>query len=81
VSDYETARWRGTVDATLDDHERRLEAINGNIAAGVEAVHELAVEVATTRQRVAIYAGLAAGGASIAGSVLVGVTIYALTGA
>lgn len=81
MSDYEAARWRGSVDATLDDHERRLESLNGNLAAGAEALHDLAIEVATTRQRVAIYAGLAAGGASIAGSVIVGVTIYALTGA
>ena len=81
MSEYDQARWRGSVDATLHEHDRRLDAINGNIAAGAEALHELTVEVATTRQRVAIYAAFAAGGASIAGSVIVGISIYAITGA
>jgi hypothetical protein len=69
------------VDATLDDHERRLESLNGNLVAGATALNALAIEVATTRTRVAMYAGLAAGGASIVGSMLAGAVIYFSTGA
>lgn len=81
MSEYQNERWRGTVDATLGDHDRRLASLNGNLAAGAAAINSLAIEVATTRQRVAIYAAIAAGIASIAGSILAGALIYLLTGA
>ena len=68
------------MDSTLHDHERRLESLNGNIVASATALNALAIEVATTRTRVALYAGLAAGVASIVGSVLAGAVIYLSTG-
>ena len=80
MSEYDTARWRGAVDATLGDHERRLEAINGHVAATATALQDVRVEMATTRARVALMAGLAAGVASILGSAIAMGIIYAYAG-
>lgn len=68
------------MDSTLDDHERRLAALNGNIVAGTKAINKLSIEVATTRTRVGLIAGIAAGLASIAGSGLAMVLVYLSTG-
>ncbi len=79
MSDASLERWRGSVDSTLDDHERRLEAINGHIADSAQAVQNFAVAQAESRTRIAIFAGLTAGAGSIAGSALFGVVVYFVT--
>lgn len=38
-------RWRGETDARLRDAERRLEALNGNIARGADALQRLQLTV------------------------------------
>lgn len=38
-------RWRGEADARLRDAERRLDALNGNIARGADALQQLTLGV------------------------------------
>lgn len=75
MSDVELARWRGKADATLDDHERRLNAINGHIQDLTHAVGDLR----TSASRFAVLFALAVGVASILGSAIGAIAVYQLT--
>lgn len=71
--------WRGTVDEKLSDHERRLSAINGNVAEGAKAITTLALELGKLATKVGVYAGI---GGLVAAAVSSGVTaliVYFLT--
>lgn len=67
--------WRGKVDAMIDEHERRLAVLNGNIAAGAQALNDLRVEVAKIGTKVGVGAGLAGG----CMSVITGLIVFFLT--
>lgn len=71
----ELARWRGGVDSTLADHERRLSALNGHLAANADALNAMQVEMATMRTKVATMAAVAAGIASIVGSTVAALVV------
>lgn len=75
MTEVEDAHWRGTVERTLEEHERRLQAINGNIAAGVNAINQMSVTIAGLATRVALISSF--GG--LVGSAVVGVAVYFLT--
>lgn len=48
----EMERWRGETEARIRDAERRLDAINGNIARGAEALQALTLGVAEHRSTI-----------------------------
>lgn len=50
--------WRGQVDERIAQHERRLLALNGNIAEGAKAINALALEVGKLATKVALYAAV-----------------------
>ena len=75
----ELLRWQGSTDAKLEEHERRLLAINGNIAKGADALTSLALEVGKLSTRVAVYAAIGGLVASTVCSIATGVTVYFLT--
>lgn len=62
---------RGRLVATVEDHERRLAAINGNIAATARALEELRVALA----RYAVAGGLLI----VLTNALVALAVYELT--
>lgn len=70
----EGSHWRGVVDTTLADHERRLLALE----RATEAIQELAVQLARTEQRVAWIAGTAAGIASLSAGILTALVVRGL---
>lgn len=66
-------RWQGQVDARLEEHARRLDAINGDAKASRKAAEELLVQLAVLRTKVAVWATV--GGFVGAGVVSLAVTI------
>lgn len=76
-------RWRGETDARLRDAERRLEALNGNIARGADALQALTLSM--TEFKSELKGSVKAWGIvlSILGStacaILVGCVVYFIT--
>jgi hypothetical protein len=73
--EYELARWRGRVDATLGDQGRRLNGINGHVEELLAAVTDLRVSAS----RFAVLFALAVSVASILGSAVGALVVYQLT--
>lgn len=67
--------WRGVVDTTLADHERRIAALE----RATEAIQSLSIQLARTEQRVAWIAGTAAGIASLVAGILTAFLLSELT--
>lgn len=56
--DDELYRWQGGVDATLMEHTRRLDTINGDARAARVAAEETIVQLAVLRTKVALWSTL-----------------------
>lgn len=63
--------WKGRMDEKVAEHDRRLEAINGNIADTAAALSSVQVELAGIKTKVAAWSAL--GG--LAGSGFVAVAV------
>ncbi len=50
--------WRGQTDSRIEEHDRRLDAINGSIDRSEAAVTNLKIAVEKVSTRVAIYAAV-----------------------
>lgn len=81
MSDIE--RWRGETDARIRDAERRLDALNGNIARGADALQALTLGM--TEFKSELKGSVRAWGivlsviSSAAVSILAGCAVYFLT--
>ena len=73
--EIELSRWQGSTDARVDDAERRLDAVNGNIERVWQAIGKLDRTVAGIAARVAIASGIAA----LIGSAGAMVAVYFIT--
>lgn len=51
-------RWQGGIDARLEEHSRRLDAINGDAKAARETAEQIVVQLAVLRTKVAVWASL-----------------------
>lgn len=79
VNVQELERWRGGVDSTLADHERRLQSINGSIARSASATQNLTLEVAKFTSRIGVMVTVAGGTIGFLSAIGSGVTVYFLT--
>lgn len=52
------ARWQGRVEQAIEDHTRRLNAMNGDAKAARTATEKILVELAVLRTKIAIWAAL-----------------------
>lgn len=81
MSDIE--RWRGETDARLRDAERRLDALNGNISRGADALQQLTLGM--TEFKSELKGSVRAWGivlsllSSVAVSILAGATVFFIT--
>lgn len=75
VSEIELAHWQGSTDARVDEHDRRLDAINGNIEKMWQSLGKLDRTVAGLVGRVAVAASVAA----LVGSGLMTIAVYFIT--
>lgn len=67
------------MDQRILEHERRLLALNGNIAKGADAINALTLEVGRLGTKVAIYASVAGFFAAAASAVITSVIVYFMT--
>lgn len=74
-AELELAHWQGSTDARVDEHDRRLDAINGNVEKMWQSLGKLDRTVAGLIGRVAVAAAVAA----LIGSGLVTIAVYFLT--
>lgn len=58
MDEVELSRWQGRVDQLLDDHERRLNAMNGDAKAARQATEKILIEVAIIKTKVAIWSAV-----------------------
>lgn len=54
----ELSRWQGRVDQLIDEHERRLNAMNGDARAARQATEKILVEVAIIKVKVTIWSAV-----------------------
>lgn len=85
MTTFEDGYHAGQLRERVSEHDRRLNAINGSIEAAQRSdveltatVAELARKVEGIGVRVGMYAAMAAFVASIAGSIVTGVVVYAI---
>jgi len=69
------ARWEGAVAQTLDEHDRRLDAINSSIEKTATTLNLLATQIATVATRVTVYAAVGGAIAGIAASIIVALIV------
>lgn len=79
VTDADAFRWRGAIDSTVQDHERRLNAINGSIERGNAALHEVREEVVGIKASMRIWGSVVGLIAGIVSPTLVGLIVYFVT--
>lgn len=77
MSDIE--RWRGETDARIRDAERRLDALNGNIARGADALQALTLTVAGFQSSVRTWGFIATLVLGIITPIATGVSVYFIT--
>lgn len=75
----ERLRWEGRTEERLEEHDRRLDTINGSIARGAGALVELRLEVKGLATRVGVWAAVGAAVSSAVVSVAVGIAVAVLT--
>lgn len=58
MNESELSRWQGRVDQLIDEHERRLNAMNGDAKAARQATEKILIEVAIIKTKVAIWSAV-----------------------
>lgn len=86
MSTFDDGYHAGKMSERVNEHDRRLNAINGSIDRSEQAqlqltatVADLARKVEGIGSKVGVYASIGAFVASVIGSVVTGVVVYALT--
>lgn len=77
--DDDFARWRGETEQRLRDAERRLDALNGNIARGADALHQLTLRVAEFKTSVRSWGAAVGLIATAVSPIATGAAVYFLT--
>lgn len=72
---HEMYKWQGGVDATLVEHGRRLDVMNGDAKAARQASETILVQLAVLRTKVAVWASI--GG--VVGAGIVSLVVALLT--
>lgn len=71
--------WRGRTDQRIYEHDRRLDAINGSIKEGSDAITALAIEMGKLTTRVGVYAAIGGVVAASVSSGLTAIIVFFLT--
>lgn len=75
----ELLRWQGETDARIDEHGRRLNAINGHIRDGATALNAVALELGKLGTKMAIWSAVGGIIASTVTAIASGLAVYFLT--
>lgn len=80
MSEHPFERWRGETEQRLRDAERRLDALNGNIARGAEALQQLTLKVAEFKTSVRTWGAAVGFAAAVIGPAVSAIVVHYITG-